>query len=147
MNRRQILRILGLTAPAALIGCKDLLPSTPTIIRGKIIDGKGDPLEGAGLRFSGAHNKGFSGGYDTFSITAESDPNGMYELIQIAPQDTKGMSILPRTTDKVPLDEGFGGYVHYIFLDGRYIALGAPYNIPRANWGKTTNLNYQFLKR
>jgi hypothetical protein len=146
VNKRQLLEMFCLAPLAALVGCKDILPSTPTIIRGKIIDGNGNPLEGAGLGFSGANLKGFSG-YNTFAITTETDQNGIYELSQITTQDIEKIHILPRTTDKVPLDEGFGGYVHYIFIDGRYIALGAPYDIPRSSWGKTITLNYQFIKK
>ena len=79
MKRRQMLCILCIAPAATLISCKDNLPSTSTIVRGKIIDENGNPLEGAGLRLSGANLKGFSG-YDTFNITIESDKNGMYKL-------------------------------------------------------------------
>ncbi|WP_215238957.1 carboxypeptidase-like regulatory domain-containing protein [Dyadobacter helix] len=147
MIRRQMLRLLGLVPPALLgISCKDKLPTTPTIVRGKIIDENGDPLEGAGLRLSGVNLKGFSG-YDTFSITTESDKNGMYELSQVAPQDTEQIDILPRTTDKVPLNIGIGDYVSYFLVEGNYEKITSPHFIPRSDWGKTITLNYQFRKR
>jgi hypothetical protein len=146
VKRRQLLKLLGLVPLVLLFSCKDKQPSTPTIVKGKIIDENGNPLEGAGLRLSGVKLKGFSG-FDTFSITAESDKDGMYELSQVAPQNTDQISILPRTTDKVPLDMGFGGYHHYIFIGGKYVELGAPYDIPLSDWGKTITLNYQFIKK
>lgn len=78
-----------------MASCLDTLPSTPTIVKGKIVDENGDPLEGAGLRLTGVNLKGFSG-YDTFSITTESDRNGMYELSHIVPKNTEQISIASR---------------------------------------------------
>lgn len=148
MKRRQLLKLLGLTPPTLLIAasCKEKLPSTPTIVTGKIIDENGLPLEGAGLRLSGTDVKGFAGA-ETFSITAESDKDGNYKLSQLIPKDTDRIGILSMSTDKVPKDQGFGGYHPYIFLNGKYIELGAPYDIPRSDWGKTITLNYQFIKQ
>ena len=147
MNRRKLLQILGLIPPTLLAAsCEIKLPSTPTIVTGKIIDENGLPLEGAGLRLSGSQLKGFSG-RDTFSIYMESGKEGMYRLSQLVPKETNAISILPYSTNKVPLDQGFGGYHHYIFLNEVYVELGAPYDIPRSAWGKTTTLNYQFVKQ
>ena len=146
MKRRKLLQILGLIPPALLAAsCKEKLPSTPTIVTGKIIDENGLPSEGAGLRLTGRNIKGY-GGYSTFSITIESDKDGLYRLSQFVPKDTNEMSILPYTTSKVPISVGFGGYLSYIFLKGKYTEIGAPYNIPRSEWGKTITLNYQFIK-
>lgn len=146
MKRRKLLQILGLIPPALLAAsCKEKLPSTPTIVTGRIIDENGLPLEGAGLRLTGRKLEGYSG-VQTFSITIESDKYGMYQLPKLVPKDTDQMSILPYSTNKVPLDQGFGGFHHYIFLNGKYSELGAPYSIPRSEWGKTITLNYQFIK-
>lgn len=148
MKRRQLLQMLGLIPPTLLAAsCKEKLPTSPTIVTGKIIDENGAPLEGAGLRLSGFNVKGYTGGYNTFSITIESDKNGLYKLSQLVPENTNQMSILPYSTNKIPLDQGFGGYHDYIFLNNKYSGLGAPYEIPRSDWGKTIILNYQFIKQ
>ncbi|MCE6987456.1 hypothetical protein [Dyadobacter sp. CY323] len=127
-----------------LVSCKDRLPSTPTIVTGRIIDENGDPLEGAGLRLSGSNLKGFSG-YDTFSITAESDRNGMYQLSQVAPEDTEQISIASRSTSQIKIDNQH--YKVYVFADGQYHLSASPYDISRSAWGKTTTINYQFIKQ
>ncbi len=144
MERRPFLKILSLAPIAVLVSCKDSLPSTPTIVTGRIIDENGDPLEGAGLRLSGSNLKGFSG-YDTFSITAESDRNGMYQLSQVAPEDTKQISIASRSTSQIKIDNQH--YRVYVFTDGQYHLETSPYDIPRSAWGKTTTINYQFIKQ
>ncbi len=146
MKRRKLLQILGLIPPALLAAsCKEKLPSTPTIVTGKIIDENGLPLEGAGLRLTGRNIKGITAGYATFSIYVESDKEGMYRLSQLVPKETNEISILPYSTTKVPI--GNQGYAHYIFLNGHYTQLGAPYDIARSDWGETTYLNYQFVKQ
>ncbi len=144
MKRRQLLKLLGLAPPLLLAGCKFKLPSTPTIVKGKIIDENGNHLEGAGLRLSGLELKGFSGTV-TFSITIESDKNGLYELSQIAPAKTEQISILSRTTELILV--GNQGYRPYYLIDGKIVPEESPYNILRSSWGKTTIINYQFIKQ
>ncbi|WP_149240747.1 hypothetical protein [Dyadobacter sp. 32] len=147
MKRRKLLQILGLIPPALLAAsCKEKLPSTPTIVTGKIIDENGLPLEGAGLRLSGTDVKGFAGA-ETFSITAESDKDGNYKLSQLIPKDTDRIGILPRSTDKVPLNIGIGDFVSYQLKNSSYDKVTAPHDIPSSEWGKTVTLHYQFKKR
>ncbi len=146
MKRRQLLKLLGFAPPLWLAACKDKLPSTPTIVKGKIIDENGNPLEGAGLRLTGREIKGFSGTV-TFSITIESDKDGLFKLTQIAPDRTEEISILPMSTDRITLDQGFGGFVSYILINGNYEKIASPQYIPRSSWGKTTIINYQFIPR
>ncbi len=146
MKRRQLLKLLGLAPPLWLAACKDKLPSTPTVVKGKIIDENGKPLEGAGLRLSGTDVKGFAGA-ETFSITAESDKDGGYKLSQLIPKNTDRISILPMHTDKVPLNIGVGDFVSYQLKNSIYDKVTAPHDIPRSSWGKTTIINYQFKKR
>ncbi|WP_025761420.1 carboxypeptidase-like regulatory domain-containing protein [Dyadobacter tibetensis] len=143
MKRRQLLQFLAL--PLFLVGsCKEKLPTSPTIVTGKIIDEKGLPLEGAGLRLSGTDVKGFAG-TTTFSITTESDKDGNYKLSQIIPKNTDHISILSRPTDKVPT--GNQGYAPHISRNNSFVLETAPRDIARENWGKTTTLNYQFIKQ
>ncbi|PWJ59666.1 hypothetical protein CLV98_102500 [Dyadobacter jejuensis] len=146
MKRRQLLKLLGLASPTLLIAasCKEKLPTSPTIVTGKIIDENGLPLEGAGLGLSGINWEGFNP-IPTFTMTTESDKEGNYKFSQVVPKDTEVVNILPRSTDKVPI--GNQGYAHYIILNGSYKQLGAPYDIPRSQWGKTITLNYQFIKQ
>ena len=147
MKRRKLLQILGLIPSALLaVACKEKLPTTPTIVTGKIIDENGLPLEGAGLRLTGVRDQGYSP-VPIFSITVETDKDGIYKLSRLLPKETDQLSILPNPTDRVPVNVGFADYVTYIFLDGHYGQLGAPYFIPRSEWGKTTTLNYQFVPR
>ncbi|PWJ59668.1 hypothetical protein CLV98_102502 [Dyadobacter jejuensis] len=146
MKRRQLLKLLGLASPTLLIAasCKEKLPTSPTIVTGKIIDENGLPLEGAGLRLSGTDVKGFAGA-ETFSITTESDKDGNYKLSQIIPKNTDRISILSRPTDKVPT--GNQGYAPHISRNNSFVLETAPRDIARENWGKTTTLNYQFIKQ
>ncbi len=148
MKRRKLLQILGLAPPALLIAasCKEKLPTSPTIVTGKIIDENGLPLEGAGLRLSGTDVKGFAG-TTTFSITTESDKDGNYKLSQIIPKNTDHISILSMSTDRVPKDQGFGGYHPYVSRNSSFVPESAPRDIARENWGKTSTLNYQFIKQ
>ena len=145
MKRRKLLQILGLIPPALLVvACKEKLPSTPTIVTGKIIDENGLPLEGAGLDMAGIKWKGFTP-IPTSGVTTESDKDGIYRMSLVVPEGTGDLSILPYSTNKVPI--GNQGYAHYIFLNGHYTQLGAPHEIPRSDWGKTTKHNYQFIKQ
>ncbi len=144
MKRRQLLKLLRLAPPLWLAACKDKLPSTPTIVKGKIIDEKGNPLEGAGLRLSGSELKGFSG-TDTFSITIESDKNGQFELYQLVPARTEQISIASRSTSKIIINNQ--NYEVYIYNKGNYHLEVSPYFIDRSSWGKTTILSYQFIKQ
>ena len=145
MKRRQLLKLLGLAPPLWLVACKDKLPSTPTIVTGKIIDQDGNPLEGAGLRLSGTNWKGFTPVPTFPSVTTESDKDGNYKLSQLIPKDTEVVSILSMSTDKVPV--GNQGYVPYISRNNSYVPESAPLDISSENWGKTTILNYQFIKQ
>ncbi|PWJ59670.1 hypothetical protein CLV98_102504 [Dyadobacter jejuensis] len=147
MKRRQLLKLLGLASPTLLIAasCKEKLPTSPTIVTGKIIDEKGLPLEGAGLRLSGTNWKGFTPVPTFLSVTAESDKDGNYKLSQLIPKDTEVVSILSMATDKVPT--GNQGYVPYVSRNNSFVPETAPVDIARENWGKTTTLNYQFIKQ
>lgn len=145
MKRRKLLQLLGLIPPALLAAsCEEKLPTSPTIVTGKVIDENGLPLEGAGLRLSGTDVKGFAG-TTTFSITAESGKDGTYELSQIIPKNTNHISILSMYTDKVPT--GNQGYTPYVFRNNGFVPEAAPVDIARQNWGKITTLNYRFIKQ
>ena len=146
MKRRQLLKLLGLAPPLWLAACKDTLPSTPTIVKGKIIDENGLPLEGAGLGLSGINWEGFNP-FPTFTIVTESDKEGNYKFSQLIPKDTEVVNILPRSTDKIPLNIGVGDFVSYQLKNNIYDKVTAPHDIPRSEWGKTTIINYQFKKR
>ncbi len=146
MKRRKLLKLLGLTPAGLLIAssCKEKLPSTPTIVTGKIIDENGLPLEGAGLRLTGRNIEGITGGYATFSIYMESDKEGRYKLTQLLPKDTDEVTIASMSTSKIIVDNQ--NYEVYILEGTIYYLETSPYNIPRTSWGKATTLNYQFIK-
>ena len=95
---------------------------------------------------SGINWKGFTPVPTFVGVSATSDKDGIYKLSQIVPKDTNELSTIPISTTKVPLEVGFGGYQHNIFLNGHYTRLGAPYDVPRSEWGETITLNYQFIK-
>jgi hypothetical protein len=148
MKRRQLLKFLGLAPPALLIGssCQQKSPSSLTIITGTVIDGSGLPLPGAGLMLVGKKYKGNTPVPTFLAVTTESDNQGVYKFSKLIPKDTGTLTLLPYSTPKVSLDEGLGGYKHYIFLNGKYVELGSTYSIPQSDWGKTITLNYQFVK-
>ena len=143
MKRRQLLQFMAL--PLFLAGaCKEELPHVPTIVTGQVIDENGLPLEGAGLRLTGADNRGWSG-VPTFSLTTETDKNGTYRFSYVVPKDTDDVSIASRTTSKVIIDNL--NYQVFVLRGGQYQLESNPYFIPRSDWGKTTIINYQFRTR
>ncbi|PWJ59664.1 hypothetical protein CLV98_102498 [Dyadobacter jejuensis] len=146
MKRRQLLQFMALPLLLAS-SCKEKLLAVPMIVTGKVIDENGLPLEGAGLRLSGTNWKGFTPVPTFPSVTAESDKDGNYKLSQLIPNDTEVVSILPMSTDKVKVNAGYNDYITLVLTDGNYVQLGAPYDIPRSQWGKTTTLHYQYKKR
>ncbi len=147
MKRRQLLQILGLIPPALLAAsCKEKLPSTPTIVTGKVIDENGLPLAEAGLDLAGI-KWDFVTPTTTKGVTKESDKDGFYELSLIVPEGTDELSLAPYSTKKVPLNIGVGDFVAYLYIDQVSTKMTAPYTIPRSDWGKTTTLNFQFKRR
>lgn len=94
MKRRNFLIALGVVPPLVLEACKgDKLPKTITIIKAKVTDDKGVPIENIPFKFYGYRSYGGSvagGGKkeDTFKIEKSSDKQGFVELSQVVPEIT-----------------------------------------------------------
>lgn len=95
MKRRKFLAALGAVPPLVLQACKkDLLPKTATIIKVKVTDDKGSPIENIPLKFYGYRSYGgyygTGGGKieETFKIEKNSDKLGIVEFSQVVPEIT-----------------------------------------------------------
>ena len=94
MKRRKFLIALGVVLPLVLGACKgDQLPKTATIIKAKVVDDKGNPLENIplkfyGYRFSGGSIAGGGSIENTFKIEKVSDKQGNIEFSQVVPEIT-----------------------------------------------------------
>jgi hypothetical protein len=95
MKRRNFLIALGVVPPLVLIACKgDQLPKTATIIKAKVTDDKGIPIENIPLKFYGfrSYDGNYAGGggkiEETFKIEKLSDKQGNVEFSQIVPEIT-----------------------------------------------------------
>ncbi len=97
MKRRKFLIALGVVPPLVLAACKgDQLPKTATIIKVKVTDDKGNPIENIPLKFYGFRTYGGSvaGGGKmeiTFTIEKSSDKQGNIEFSQIVPEVTQNV--------------------------------------------------------
>ena len=94
MKRRNFLIALSFVPFLVTISCKkDLLPKTSTIVRGKVIDEKGNPIENISFKLEGFsfHGVSVAGGgvrNETFKIEKVSDKQGNFELSYIVPEIT-----------------------------------------------------------
>lgn len=141
-----MLRLLSLAPPLLLASsCKEKFPSIPTIVTGRVVDENDIPVERVRLQLDGIKRTGVSA-TTTFSITADTDEDGIYTLSQIVPKETDKVAIL---MDAGFLEEPNGsyGYIPYIQIDGVYESVAVPHRIPASNYGKTTTINYQLRKQ
>ena len=79
MKREQFIKSLALSIlPLALLqACKKSLPSTPTVITGKVIDENNMPVEGFMFSFSGIDKKNLINGLPTFLERQKTDKQGI----------------------------------------------------------------------
>ena len=106
MKRRKFLIALGVVPPLVLAACKvDQLPKTATIIKAKVTDDKGNPIENIPLKFYGfrTYDASIAGAGKmevTFTFEKSSDKQGNIEFSQIVPERTQeiylGLSLMFR---------------------------------------------------
>ncbi len=146
MKRRQLLKLLGLAPPLLLAACKDDFPSTPTIATGKVVFEDDSPVQGVILRLTGSIRQGLTLIDSFVRITTDTNQEGIYTLSQIVP---KGTDLVEIIVDGGSFDEPNPGYGYrpYIFVDGSYLQMSAPYKIPYFNYGKTITFNFQLRKQ
>ncbi len=146
MKRRKFLSSLGLL-PALLqaASCNKRFPDAATIIKGRITDGQGNPVEGIRMVMMGTKPLSLSE-IETFKVSADSDHNGEYLLSHVI---TKGSK-----TRRVDLFYEF--YAGFPFAPGSFEIYMDEYDtrlteapdffIHSNRYGKTNIFNLQFRK-
>jgi hypothetical protein len=143
MKRRQFISTATTLPLLALAACEKNLPSTPTIVTGKVTDENNLPVEGVEFLFYGTDKKGLSG-IPTFDLSATSDKEGIYRFSQVIPNGTDNASILPQESNKFR----FGiDYSIFFYKDGIANAATAPIEIERKKYGKENVINFQIRKK
>lgn len=136
-----MIKIFSIAPLAPLLISCDRLPSAATVLTGKVTDKDGNPLIGAGLVMAGFKSSDPTS-TPVFEVIAESASDGTYSFSQVVPYNTERIEIYSKNTSTVTIND----YTIYYFLDNAFQLAGAPYIIPKSNWGKTSVLNYQFIK-
>ena len=147
MKRRKFLIALGVLPPLVLEACKkDIpLPTTPTIITGKVIDENNMPVEGWQLMFYGIERKGVSS-VDTFTEQKFTDSNGFFSFSVVVPPNTDSVTFGPlgfRYDDK--LNRKNPDYLLFIEIGGKYERRLKDEDPPVI--GKSNIYNYQVKKK
>lgn len=127
----------------ALAGCKEKLPSTPTIVTGKIVDENNQPMSGIIFELYGIDQTGILKQRETFNIKSESDKDGKYEVSVLIPNTTNWVTfrISPMNTLRI-----FNNYQTF-YLNGLiYEPFQDKVEIQREKYGKTTTINFQLRK-
>lgn len=128
---------------AALAGCKEKLPSTPTIVTGKIVDENNQPMSGIIFELYGIDQTGILKRHETFNIKSESDKDGKYEVSVLIPNTTNQVTF--RISAMNPL-RIFNNYQTF-YLNGLiYEPFQDDVEIQREKYGKTTTINFQLRK-
>lgn len=101
MKRRNFLGVLGILSPLIIVSCKkNNLPSSSTIIIGKVVDEKGNPIENISFTFSCNRYYGGSivgGGVKRetiFTLKKQSDKNGNFNFSEIIPERATDLFLL-----------------------------------------------------
>ncbi len=148
MKRRKFLIALGVVPPLVLGACKKdpNWPSTPTIIKGKVIDENNMPVESWDFLFIGIEKKGIYG-VDTFSEQKLTDVNGLYSFSVVIPQNTDKIDFYPlgfRFDDK--LNRKNSNVDIFFERDGKYIRYNSPAPNPSPIPGEINIINFQIRK-
>ena len=142
MKRRNFLLALWIMSPLVFSSCKkDELPSTSTIITGKVIDENDKPVEGFVLQFGGYFQKGTSS-IPTFDLDDKTNKDGTYKI-----------SYLVKTSDKQTYFKPIGDYSNnlfsqydiYVWKDNKYQFVGNP--VGPIIYGQINIFNFQIRKR
>lgn len=141
MKRRKFLSVVGIIPLLTLAACEKNLPSTPTIVTGKVTDENNLPVEGVEFLFSGNTRSGLSV-INTFNVREISNTIGSYTLSKI----------IPSNTDQAELKiVGFfsisPNHTLWFLQNGIYMELGNPVTIPSSGYGKTNTFNFQIRKK
>ena len=147
MKRRKFLIALGVLPPLVLKACKKNtpLPTTPTIITGKVIDENNMPVEGWELMFYGSKLNGISA-ISTFQEQKFTDVNGVFSFSVIVPQDTDSVGFAPlgfRYDDK--LIRKNPDYLLFIEISGKFERRLKDEDPPII--GKSNTYHYQVKKK
>lgn len=126
-----------------ILACKKELPATETIVIGSVIDENNKPMEGVTVKMVGINNKGLSG-LATFDIKSKTDSHGVYKLSKNFPTETDDVLLQIINSDVINAGTD---YDPYILVDGTYALLTIPYNLERANYCKTSIVNFKLKKR
>lgn len=144
MKRRKFIMALLLPVAAWMVGCKKY-ESWDTIVKGRVVDGNNQPVEGVNFSFFGINQTGILKQESTFGITGQSDSEGYYQLSYLIPSSTDIAQLIGVDTTAFDLGE-----THDLFIEnpaGQYIQLGGPVGILPKDFGKTTVFNFLLRKR
>jgi hypothetical protein len=140
MKRRQVLRLLGMAPPVFLVSCRDSkVPSAPTIVTGKVTDENDMPIEGVLIRMYGTKRQGLSG-VGTFDTEGLTDKDGNYTLSYVVPRGTDFVNI--RSTASSAIND----QTLRIDIYKNGLAIGGS-ELQWGEYGKTTTINFQYIKR
>jgi hypothetical protein len=147
MKRRKFLIALGVVPPLVISSCRktEPLPTTPTVITGKVIDENNMPVEGWELMFYGSKLNGISA-TSTFQEQKMTDVNGLFSFSVVVPQDTGKVGFAPlafRFDDK--LNRKNTDYLIFVEVGGKFeprIKDEAPPVV-----GKSNTYNYQIKRK
>lgn len=142
MKRRSFIWYLGILPSLFFVfSCKKYkFPTTPTVIKGKVIDQDGLPVKGLDFVFGGT--EGIPGKV-TFSSNTFTDSEGNFSFSQIIPKETDQASITPIGSE---YNLSYSYSLFYLSDDGSFKRVTDPHYIGRGDYGKTTVVDYQLRK-
>ncbi len=145
MKRRKFLLSLGLL-PMLLqaASCKKRFPDAATIIKGRITDEQGNPVEGIRMVLAGTKPSSFSKTV-TFEVRDDSDHNGEYLLSHVITKGSKTRVVDLFYEHNFDLPFSPTSYGLYTVEDNKLVeqAIGF-YIIGSDKYGKTTTINLHF---
>ena len=148
MKRRKFLLTLGALPPMIIASCKNShpLPTTATIINGKVVDKNNTPVEGFKFSFTGLKKKGISG-IGTFLESSDTDANGIYSITASIPQDTDKIDFIVNGFSFDDKLNRKNSDVDFFFeRNGRYIRYNSSEPNPTPIPGETNTINFQIKK-
>jgi hypothetical protein len=148
MNRRNFTKMIGgLFKGCFVISCREDLPTTATIVKGKIIDDSGVPLQGAEITFYGYDARGFSG-ITTFHLRVQTDVKGLYSFSEVIPTKTDRVNISLISTDAVKITNMLtpAEYEPYLFKARKKQPTGTIIEIPKDKWGQVITVNFLYKR-
>lgn len=149
MKRRKFLISLGVVPPLVIASCeKDFpLPTTLTIINGKVIDENNMPVKDWGFTFSG-YDATRIPNVNTFAENTLTNKDGIYNFSLVIPQSTSYINFNPiGIIENGAISEKTLLYKIFFERDGKYIPFNSSAPNPTPKIGESNTINFQIIKK